>query len=345
MLNDSRSRGFKFNRRSLLIASAGFSLAALTNGVLAEDGTPAADGLQTDGSWSFTDDRGVTVKLSGMPQRVVADVNVAGALWDFGVHPIGIFGWNITGPDSVNAAGGDLDTKAVQFLNDAGTTIDVERAAAIDPDLIVSLFFGEKYGVWSVDPAVQSRLEQIAPIVALSGLVRADVSLERTAGLAAALGADLASAELAGQRTTYETAWKRFTDAVAAKSGISAVFIAPSADTIYVASPDAAGDVMLYRDLGLAVPTLPVAAGEYWESLSMEQALKYPTDMLFYSLRGDITSLDAFRAHPTFSKHPAVIAGQVFPWNQDFISNYPGLTTMLDATAEAVEASDPSVGS
>src|SRR4051812_42919727 len=52
---------------------------------------------QPDGSWVFTDDRGITVTLPGMPKRIIADVNVAAALWDFGVRPVGLFGWNITG--------------------------------------------------------------------------------------------------------------------------------------------------------------------------------------------------------------------------------------------------------
>jgi len=317
------------------------SLAQATPGAATPE---AASGLQPDGSWVFTDDRGITVTLPGMPERLIADVNVAAALWDFGVRPVGVFGWNITGENEFNAAGGNVDPNAVEFLNDPLTTIDVELAAAADPDLILSLVYAEQYGVWSIDPEVQSRVEEIAPIIAISGIIRADESLNRFAQLAQALGIDLNSPEITAQKEAYEAAEQRYTTLTAEKAGISAIFVWASESEIYVASPDAAGDVMLFRDLGLDVPTVPVPAGEYWELLSSEQALKYPTDMLFYSLRSDgMTSLEAFQAHPTLSQHPAVKAGQVYGWNQDYILNYPGLEASFTTTSDAIEASEPVV--
>lgn len=305
--------------------------------------TPAsASGLQPDGTWVFTDDRGVTVTLPEMPKRLIADVNVAAALWDFGVRPVGIFGWNITGEKEFNKAGGNVDPAAVEFLNGPQTTLDPELAAVADPDLILSLVYAAQYGVWSIDLETQSRIEAIAPIIAISGITRADVSLGRFAELAGALGIDLGSDEIAAQKTEYDAATARFQTLTTEKAGMSAIFVWASESEIYVASPDAAGDVMLFRDLGLEVPSLPVPDGEYWEQLSAEQALKYPTDILFYSLRGDgLTSLEDFQAHPTLSQHPAVQAGQVYGWNQDFILNYPGLAATLTATADAIEASNP----
>jgi iron complex transport system substrate-binding protein len=304
----------------------------------------AASGLQPDGSWVFTDDRGITVTLPGMPERIIADVNVAAALWDFGVRPVGIFGWNITGDHEFNAAGGNVDPDAVEFLNGPATTIDVELAAAADPDLIVSLVYAEQYGVWSIDQEVQSRVEEIAPIITISGIIRADEAMNRFAQLSQALGIDLNSPEIAAQKASYDAAEQRYTTLTTEKAGISAIFVWASESEIYVASPDAAGDVMLFRDLGLDVPTLPVPAGEYWEQLSAEQALKYPTDMLFYSLRGDgLISLEDFQAHPTMGQHPAVKAGQVYGWNQDYILSYPGLEASFTTTSDAIEASEPLV--
>jgi iron complex transport system substrate-binding protein len=302
-----------------------------------------ANGLQPDGTWAFIDDRGVTTATASMPVRVIADVNVAGALWDFGVRPVEIFGWNITGPDSVGPAGGNLDPSTVTFLNDASSTIDVEKALTVDPDLIVSLYFGEQYGVWSILPEDVARVEQIAPIVALSGITRADVAMGRFAELAGALGIDLESPEIAAQRAAYETSVNRLTGVLSAKPGMSALFIAPDTASIYVANPDAAGDVMLFRDLGLDVPKLPVAPGEYWQQLSLEEAGMYQTDLLFYSMRGTLASKEEVMAHPTLGLLPAAKAGQVFPWNQDVILNYPGVAASLDAVSSAVETSDPNI--
>lgn len=337
-------------RRRLLGVGAGLALSAAAPAVSALASTPeaspaatAASGTQPDGTWVFTDDRGVTVMLPSAPQRVIADVNVAAALWDFGVRPVGVFGWNITGEKSFNTAGGNVDPEAVEFLNDPGTTLDVERAAAAQPDLILSLVYGEQYGVWSIDPEVQSRVEQIAPIVTISGIIRADKSLERFAELAAALGIDLNAPEIVGQKANYEAAQQRFSDVLAAKPEMSAIFVWADPASIYVASPESAGDVMLFRDLGLDVPTLPVAAGEYWEELSSEEAVKYPSDILFYSVRSELASLEDFENHPTFKLHPAVAAKQVFGWNQDFILNYSGIAASLNQIADGIEASDPSV--
>lgn len=339
------------SRRSLLAAGAGVGVALLTGHSATRASTPvaspaaSANGVQPDGTWAFTDDRGVTVTLPTTPQRVIADVNVAAALWDLGVRPVGIFGWNITGEKELNAAGGNVDPNAVEFLNDPVTTLDVERAAAIQPDLIVSLVFAEQYGIWSIDPEVQSRVEQIAPIVAISGIIRADESMNHFVELAGALGADLTAPEISAQREAYDTASARLQAVAGAKSGITAIFVAATPADIYIASPDAAGDLMLFRDLGLEIPTLPVPEGEYWEQLSTEQALKYPSDILFYSVRGDLTTPDDFLNHPTFSQHPAVKAGQLFAWNQDVILNYAGIAASLDAVSAAVEASDAAVAS
>jgi len=335
------------SRRGVL--GAGLAL-ALTPALPAAASTPvaspvagAASGLQPDGTWVFTDDRGVTVTLPAAPQRVIADVNVAAALWDFGVRPVGIFGWNIMANETLNDAGGNIDPSSVLFLNDAVTTIDVERAAAATPDLIVSLVFAPEYGVWSIDPEVQDKVEQVAPIIAISGISRSDVAVERFAELAAALGIDLESPDIVAQQTTYEAARTRFTDAIAAKPGMSALFVAADVTALWVANPDAAGDVMLFRDLGLDVPSVPVAEGEYWQQLSLEEAAKYPTDLFFYSLRGIPNTAEEIKAHPTVGLHPAVKAGQVFPWNQDVILNYPGVTAALDSVSSAIEASDPNV--
>jgi iron complex transport system substrate-binding protein len=271
---------------------------------------------------------------------VIVDVNVAGALWDFGVRPVGVFGWNITGENTVGPAGGNLDTSTVEFLNGPSTTIDAERAIAAQPDLIVSLYFGPEFGVWSILPEETERIEQIAPIVAISGTSRADIALGRFAELAGALGIDLESEEIAAQRATYETSIARLKGVLSVKTGMSAVFVATDTDSVWVANPAAAGDVMFFRELGLDVPGLPVSDAEYWQQLSFEEVAIYPTDLFFYSLRGVINTKEGILEHPTMGLLPSAKAGQVFPWNQDVILNYPGLAGILDGISTAVETSD-----
>ena len=44
-------------------------------------------GREAFGRLSFTDDKGVTIELPAMSERLAIDVNAASALWDFGIRP------------------------------------------------------------------------------------------------------------------------------------------------------------------------------------------------------------------------------------------------------------------
>ncbi|HQY31982.1 MAG TPA: ABC transporter substrate-binding protein [Thermomicrobiales bacterium] len=340
------------DRRSLLAMGSGLALASLlTHAASAQDATPdatpaTANGMQPDGTWAFTDDRGITVTLDKMPERIVADINVAAALWDFGLRPVGIFGWNILSATEIaGGAGGNLDLSTVEIVSEFGTDqIDVEKLAGLDPDLIVSSVFAPEYGVWSINPDAQANVETIAPIVTISGIIRADKALEHTAVLAAALGVDLDSDEIVTQRTGYEAALQAYKDAIAANQGITAIFIYASPQNLWVANPDSAADVMLYRDLGLIVPHLDVAAGEYWLQLSLEETTKFPTDMVFNSDRSEILTLADLQAQPTYALHPAIKAGQVYSWSQDVTGSYLGMARVLNATAADVASAKKGVG-
>ncbi len=310
------------------------------------DASPVASGLQPDGTWVFTDDRGVTITLPKMPERIVADINAAATLWDFGVRPVGLFGWNIVSEtESAGGSGGNVDLSTAEIVSSFGSDqIDVEKLAAVQPDLIISLVFAPEYGIWSINADAVEEVESRAPILCLSGIVRADEALQRAAELSAALGIDLESPELAEQKAGYDQAVAAFEALMAEKAGLTALFIAPDVDAYYVANPEAAPDVKFYRDLGLTVPEIPVPPAEYWEMISLEEAVRYPTDVLLYSLRGSMLGLEAFQEHPTFSLHPAVQAGQVYPWNQDVVTSYLGLTRDLTDLTAALSAADPAVG-
>src|SRR5262245_60469474 len=80
-------RGALLNRRRLLATAL---LASVTPRLAraAQDAgsTPVAE--SADGEWSVMDDAGRTVTLPARPQRIVADMNAASALWDFGIRPV-----------------------------------------------------------------------------------------------------------------------------------------------------------------------------------------------------------------------------------------------------------------
>jgi iron complex transport system substrate-binding protein len=340
------------SRRGLLAASGALAATALGGRALAQVSSPVAspsgsgtNGVQPDGSWRFVDDRGIEISLPKAPERVIADVNVAAALWDFGVRPVGIFGWNVGADGTLNAAAGSIDPSQVELLVEGTDILDLEKAIAIAPDLIVTLTFAPDTpeDLWSIMPEVVDQVNAIAPIVAISGIIRADAAANRFAELSAALGIDLESPEITAQKQGYDAAAERFRTLTTQKAGMSAIFVAPGETEIYIANPDVASDVMLFRDLGLNVPSVDAPAGSYWETLSFEQALKYPTDIFFYSLRGNLVTPEMVKEHPTIGQHPAVIADQIAGWNQDVVLNYAGLTTILNGIADVIEASDPHV--
>ena len=98
----------------------------------------------------------------------------------------------------------------------------------------------------------------------------------------------------------------------------------------------------LYQQAGVNV-TVPDESDGYWQTLSFEEAVRYPADVMFNSSRGGGTltfGLEELRAHPTFSAHPAVAAGQVGDWNQDFIMSYQGMTDAINAIITPLEAAE-----
>lgn len=65
---------------------------AVTTTLLAACGRPSIGSAPASaGPWEFTDDRSVTISLPKRPERAVARVTAAAALWDYGVRPIARF--------------------------------------------------------------------------------------------------------------------------------------------------------------------------------------------------------------------------------------------------------------
>ncbi|MGC4108020.1 MAG: ABC transporter substrate-binding protein [Thermomicrobiales bacterium] len=325
--------------RRKVMAGAGAALlgAVLSDGVGAQ--TPFASPV--DG-WTFVDDKGVTIQLETQPVRIVADLIAAAALWDFGIRPVGVFGWDVMADGSFDAAGGRVDRDAVELAGDETVPFDAERAAALHPDLIVTLTdaASDADTYWSIDAKVVSQARQIAPLLAIDSSVRLDLVVSRFAELAIALGADTESDAFVAARADAEAAATAFAEAAEASSDLSALFVYATEEQLFVANPKVASDLLYFRELGLAIPDLDVPDTDYWELLSWEQSLKYPEDMVFVSARSAL-DIDALKAHPVFSQHPAVQAGQIYTWNGEEPLSYQGIATTLGATRQSVEASSP----
>lgn len=316
------------SRRWVLGAGSALAAVAASSAVRAQDGTPAASPAD---EWTFTDDAGTTITLPARPERIVADLNAASALWDFGIRPVAVSGYTVT----TDAAWGNVD-RATPVINVGPETgaPDPEQLLALQPDLFVTITWGTENQLrpyeWSFpDPAEEDIARSIVPIVAISATGLADRNTERFAELAALLGADLQSPELVAARAAYETALADFAAVVAEKADLTTLFVYAGEESEYVANPPMWADLAMYQALGLDIIAPEAAPGEYWQELSPEQAMTYPSDVLFQSTRAEVLSFEQLAAHPTYGQLPAVAAGQVGDWNQDFIMSYQGLTAAL----------------
>jgi len=331
------SHPFEFLRhevsRRRLLGTAGGAIAAsavATNGK-AQDNARAAATPAPDGGWSFTDDKGVTVTLPKRPERVVVAINAAAWLWDCGFRPLAVFGLNISPSGDLNDTAGNVDSTAVEIVGNASEPIQIEKLILLEPDLIVTLtwFPDDPEDYWSIPVEILPVVEEIAPVVAFSAVNPADVTLSRVVELATLLGVDPESEALVAAQTAYEEKSSELSTLSASRSEISALFIYIAADDKFtVAMPDDWPDLAFYQSLGLNIVVPDVEPGTFWESLSNEEALKYPSDMIFnYSRSGSYTA-EQIQAHPTLGLHPAVASGQIGFWNN--ISSYQGVTEGLE---------------
>lgn len=340
-------RNSSMNRRTLLAASgAVIATATLTHKGLTQAASPVASPVAK--GWSFTDDKGVTVELDTAPVRIVADVNAAAALWDFGIRPVGVFGWNSSETGDFGPAGGNIDPDQVEIGGNSTEPFQIESVAAMQPDLLVTITWEPENPTeyWSLDfdEAILPLAQKVAPIVAISAVGSADVNTERMAEMAVALGADLATPELAEANETYQAALARLPEVAAEKSDLNVMFayISREGEQWYIVDPVGWADVSLYESLGVNV-VIPEESDGYWQTLSFEEALKYPADVIFNSSRGGGTltlGLEELQAHPTYSQQPAVIAGQFGWWNQDFIMSFQGMTDALNAIISTLEPAE-----
>ena len=319
-------------RRQVLASAVALAGAASTSRLaVGQEATP------TGGEWTFTDVLGKTVTLPQRPQRIAADISTAAALWDFGVEAQTVFGWTaVNHSDGDHVAWGNIDLDQIEIVGDAEGAVEVEALLAQQPDLIVTWIWDKDNPASSHVAIPEDRIEQvagIAPIVLLTQGDPNDIELGRIEAFAASLGADLNSPEIVAQRAIYDAKKAELEALAAEKSDLTVLFASyGSEDRIYVAGPGYVADLGQARDLGvkLANDGSPTST-TYWEELSLEQALYYPSDVIYIDQYGVWTTLEELRAEPTISQHPAVKAGQTGPWMRDLPVNYQGLTAFLES--------------
>jgi iron complex transport system substrate-binding protein len=321
-----------FGRRGFLIG-AGTLAAAAVAGCGGESDSGAGDGAGE--GWTFVDDRGVEVSLDARPERVVAYVSSAAALWDFGVHVVGAFGPQRTESGGREIQAGNMDLDAVTSVGNAWDDFNLEQFAALQPDLLVTGLTGTD--MWVITPEIGEEVEKIAPIVALSEYKAPlpDV-IERYGELAQALGAEPSAAGVAEAREEFQRASDELRQAIAAKPGLTVLVVYADSESVYVAKPEFFADLAYYRELGLTIVE-PGGSEDYWEQLSWEQVGKYPADLILTDTRSFSLTQQQMLEYPTWRQLPAVQAGRLGPWSAEPRFNYQLATPVLRELTDVIK--------
>lgn len=296
------------------------------------------------GAFSFAGARGDTVELDAVPSRIIADEGSASALIALGVRPVAI--WSYTPPaDSLALQG--LDLSGIDSVGQVYGEVNVEKVAALAPDLIVTGYYPlEKQlsGISPDDTTTVERLGQIAPIATVNATNPASTYLTDMAGLAEKLGADLDAAAVAEARSAYESAVADFRTAVAAKPGLTVTAVSVG-EGLSIANPPDFAEFLDLTSWGLNVQVpAGVAARGYFETVSWENAAgAVQGDLLFFDSRPGFGTLADAQAQPTWSLIPAAQAGATVPWYSDTFTTYENYAKHLRQFTAAIEKADPNL--
>jgi iron complex transport system substrate-binding protein len=332
-------------RRGILAAGGALGLGAVLAACGDDDGKSSGSGKETgaakSGPWSFKDDRGTTVKLDKVPANIVAFTGVAAALYDYGVEVKGVFGPTRTTDGKADVQAGDMDVSKLTIFGNKYDSFNVEQYAAFRPEVLISTTFDDAGTLWYVPEASKDKIAKLAPSIAISVYDRQmPEPLQRMAALAESLGADMKSAKVVEAKKKFEDAAERLRKAAKSRPEIKVLAGSAAPDVFYVSGSNFSIDLEYFKALGvnLVEPSEEAkkATGGWFETLSWENADKYPADVIIMDDRAS-TIQPADITEGTWKALPAVKAGQVISRSPEPILSYDKCTPLLDNLAEAIE--------
>ncbi|MDV8022892.1 hypothetical protein [Rhodococcus sp. IEGM 1330] len=124
---------------------------------------------RASGPFTYTDGRGRTISLESQPSRIIADEQSATALMSYGIKPIAI--WSTT-PMSTSPILSCADLSGIESVGESWGTFDFEKAASLDPDLVIGEFnprFGQ-FGklTTTADSSKADTIDQLAPTLGVT---------------------------------------------------------------------------------------------------------------------------------------------------------------------------------
>lgn len=336
----SHTRASHLSRRGLLAASGALGLGALVTACGGNSDSGSGGDKGESNSWSFTDDRDKKVTTDGRPERIVAFTGTAAALYDFGLDDqlVGVFGETKLKNGDPDPAAGDLPVDKVEIIGNVWGEFNVEKYAGLKPDLLVTHMF-DPGALWYVPDESKKKILKLAPSVAITtGRVPLPEPIQRYAKLAESLGADLKADKVTKAKARFEKAAETLRKAAKAKGGLKVIAASGAADTFYVSNPGINTDLMYFKELGvdIVVPN-KLDDGDYFESLSWENADKYDADLIMLDNRTDTLQPKDLADKPTWQELPAVKADQVIEWEAVPRFSYAGSAQLLENLAKAIQ--------
>jgi iron complex transport system substrate-binding protein len=332
-------------RRGVLAVGGALGLGAALAACGGGDDDKAGSGSTAaaeSGSWTFKDDRGTSVKADHVPANIVAFVGVAAALYDYGVDVKGVFGPTTTTGGKADVQAGDMDVSKLTVLGNVWGQFNIEKYAALAPDVLISTMFDDAGTLWYVPEESKKKILAVgAPTVGISVYDRRMTEpLQRMLALAKSLGGDVTSGEVKQAKKRFEDAAARLRAAAKAKPEIK-VLVGSAADTLfYISGTNLSIDLEYFKSLGVnfVEPTNKdkTKSGGWYESLSWENADKYPADVIMMDNRTSAIQPDDI-TEGTWKKLPAVQAGQVIARNPEPILSYDKCAPLLEDLAKAIE--------
>jgi len=312
------------------------------------DSDSAGETTASAGPWQFTDGSGQVVKADKAPTRIIAHAGEAAALMSFGIKPVGIFSDESVKTDPNLKS---LDLTGIEILGEEWGKIDVEKAAALRPDLIVGDWWPAEKAHSGMEEGVDEKSKKLAELAPVVGVTQGKSIVQLAEGyedLAESLGAKVGSPEIAANKKRFEESVTKFKAATAGKSGLTVAAMSPADDKVYVANPTYAPELLDLQGWGLDVlnPASPDPGFPYWENLSWENADKYQPDLILWDGRSYTETANAEwgKKQPTWFKIKAAKAGAVVAWPAFWLHTYGDFATELDKLTTAITAADPNVG-
>lgn len=326
------------------VASLALGLVACSSDVDdASDADAAAE--QLEGPWEFTDGSGEVITLDEVPTRIIAHAGEAAALMSYGIRPVGIYASEPVETEP-NLAG--LDLEGIEILGEEWGSIDVAKAATLDPDLIVADWWPVEEAHSGFEEGVQESSRGLADLAPVVGASQGESILDLAEGyeeLAASLGADTENSPGAEDKAAFEAARDEFVALMEGRD-ITALAVSPAADGLYVANPEYAPELLDFQEWGLGVidPASPDEDFPYWQTLSWENADTYQPDVLLVDSRYIEDALAVVAAQPTWTSIRAAEADQIIEWPAFWLHTYGDYADALDKLTDDLSGVDDTIG-